>query len=74
MAARPFVPYEQFDVERYTDYGLQKYDKKQALLADILSKSGGLRTLRDLPRAERRTALRELLESARRAKLERTDG
>jgi hypothetical protein len=73
MAARPFVPYEQFDVERYTDYGRQKYDKKQALLADILPKSGGLRSLRDLPRAERRSALRDLLESARKAKRERAD-
>jgi hypothetical protein len=45
MAARPFVPYAQFDVERFTDYGRQKYDQKQALLADLLPKAGpgGLR-------------------------------
>jgi hypothetical protein len=45
MAARPFVPYAQFDVARFTDYGRQKYDKKQALLADLLPKAGpgGLR-------------------------------
>jgi hypothetical protein len=40
MAARPFVPYGEFDVERFTDYGRQKYDKKQALLADVLPKAG----------------------------------
>jgi hypothetical protein len=40
MAARPFVPYSEFDVARFTDYGRQKYDKKQALLADLLPKSG----------------------------------
>jgi hypothetical protein len=45
MAARPFVPYAEFDVARFTDYGRQKYDKKQALLADVLPKAGpgGLR-------------------------------
>jgi hypothetical protein len=29
MAARPFVPYEQFDVARFTDYGRPLYDKKK---------------------------------------------
>lgn len=45
MATRPFVPYEQFDVAAFTDYGRPKYDKKQALFADILPKArpGGLR-------------------------------
>ena len=31
MAARPFVTFEQFDVQKYTDYGRQKYDKKRVL-------------------------------------------
>jgi len=45
MAARPFLPYAQFDVAQFTDYGRQKYDKKLALLADVLPKArpGGLR-------------------------------
>lgn len=29
MAERPFIPYEQFDVAAFSDYGRQKYDKKQ---------------------------------------------
>ncbi len=29
MAQRPFVPYEQFDVAYYTDYGRQKYEKHE---------------------------------------------
>lgn len=40
MAARPFVPYAQFELAAFTDYGRQKYDKKQALLADLLPKAG----------------------------------
>jgi hypothetical protein len=40
MAARPFVPYSEFDVEAYTDYGRQKYDKKQAHFADLLPRGG----------------------------------
>src|SRR5262249_31820785 len=28
MASRPFVKYEDFDVEKFTDYGRPKYDKK----------------------------------------------
>ena len=31
MAARPFVAFEAFDVEKYVDYGRQKYDKKRVL-------------------------------------------
>jgi hypothetical protein len=30
MAARPFVPYEGFDVEKFTDYGKLRYDKHEA--------------------------------------------
>jgi hypothetical protein len=30
MAARPFVAYDNFDVETYSDYGRPKYDKKKA--------------------------------------------
>lgn len=29
MAARPFVPYEHFDVAIYSDYGRQKYEKHE---------------------------------------------
>ncbi len=29
MAARPFVPYQQFDVAAYTDYGRPRYDKQE---------------------------------------------
>jgi len=29
MAVRPFLPYEQFDVAAYTDYGRPKYDKHE---------------------------------------------
>ena len=29
MARRPFVPYEQFDVATFSDYGRPKYDKKE---------------------------------------------
>ena len=29
MSARPFIPYEQFDVEAFSDYGRPKYDKKE---------------------------------------------
>ena len=29
MAKRPFVPYEQFDVATFSDYGRPKYDKKE---------------------------------------------
>jgi hypothetical protein len=28
-AQRPFVPYEQFDVERFSDYGKMGYDKHE---------------------------------------------
>lgn len=28
MAKRPFVPYESFDVAKFSDYGRKKYDKK----------------------------------------------
>jgi hypothetical protein len=75
MAARPFVPYAEFDVASFTDYGRQKYDKKQALLADVLPKAGpgGLREklaglLRQpQPRqpfgAARKGALRSLLDA-----------
>ena len=31
MAQRPFVAFEKFDTEKYTDYGRQKYDKKRVL-------------------------------------------
>ena len=31
MEQRPFVAFEKFDVEKYTDYGRQKYDKKRVL-------------------------------------------
>ena len=31
MAQRPFVAFEKFDIEKYTDYGRQKYDKKRVL-------------------------------------------
>ena len=31
MAQRPFVAYEKFDVEKYTDYGRPKYDKQYVL-------------------------------------------
>jgi hypothetical protein len=29
MAQRPFVPYEEFDVERFSDYGKMRYDKHE---------------------------------------------
>jgi hypothetical protein len=29
MARRPFVPYEKFDVEKFSDYGRMKYDKRE---------------------------------------------
>jgi hypothetical protein len=29
MAQRPFVPYEQFDVDRFSDYGKMGYDKHE---------------------------------------------
>lgn len=29
MARRPFLPYESFDVEKFSDYGKQRYDKKE---------------------------------------------
>src|SRR5262249_42692220 len=29
MAQRPFVPYEDFDVERFSDYGKMRYDKHE---------------------------------------------
>jgi hypothetical protein len=29
MAERPFVPYEEFDVERFSDYGKMRYDKHE---------------------------------------------
>lgn len=29
MAQRPFLPYQQFDVAQYTDYGRQKYEKHE---------------------------------------------
>lgn len=29
MSQRPFVPYEKFDVAEFTDYGKQRYDKKE---------------------------------------------
>ena len=29
MAQQPFVPYEDFDVEKFTDYGKMLYDKKE---------------------------------------------
>ena len=70
MAARPFVPYAEFDVARFTDYGRQKYDKKQALLADVLPKAGpgGLREklaglMRQPPGAARKGVLRSLLDA-----------
>ncbi|HLF92809.1 MAG TPA: hypothetical protein VJB14_05065 [Planctomycetota bacterium] len=31
MSTRPFVAFEKFDVQKYTDYGRQKYDKKRVL-------------------------------------------
>lgn len=38
MAQRPFVPYGQFDVAAYSDYGRQKYDKNE----DLRDESGRL--------------------------------
>jgi hypothetical protein len=32
MAMRPFVPYEQFDVAAYSNYGKPKYDKHEDFL------------------------------------------
>jgi len=29
MAQRPFVSYEDFDVEKFSDYGKMRYDKKE---------------------------------------------
>jgi hypothetical protein len=29
MAQRPYVPYDQFDVEKFSDYGQLRYDKKE---------------------------------------------
>jgi hypothetical protein len=37
MAARPFVPYDRFDVAAFVDYGRPRYDKKQ---------DGGIGTLK----------------------------
>jgi hypothetical protein len=31
MAQRPFVPYDEFDVSNFADYGKQRYDKKEDL-------------------------------------------
>jgi hypothetical protein len=33
MAQRPFVPYEDFDVEKFSDYGKWRYDKKEEMRA-----------------------------------------
>jgi hypothetical protein len=30
MAKRPFVPYDQFDMEMFSDYGKLRYDKHEA--------------------------------------------
>ena len=29
MAKRPFVPYDEFDIEAFSDYGRERYDKKE---------------------------------------------
>ena len=31
MAQRPFVPYDEFDVAEFADYGKQRYDNKEDL-------------------------------------------
>jgi hypothetical protein len=36
MARRPFVAYESFDVENFSDYGKMRYDKHEA--GDLASK------------------------------------
>jgi len=38
MAARPFLAYSEFDVEKFVDYGRPKYDKKKPVM---LAEAGG---------------------------------
>ena len=38
MAARPFVAFEKCDIEKYVDYGRQKYDKKKVLTESATTK------------------------------------
>jgi hypothetical protein len=37
MAQRPFVRYENFDVEKFSDYGKWKYDKKEETREPVAS-------------------------------------
>ena len=38
MAQRPFVPYEDFDVEKFSDYGKWRYDKKEETRGQPMTK------------------------------------
>lgn len=63
MAARPFVPYNQFDVAAYADYGRPKYDKHE----DLRDSSGRI-TQKPAPGQEQLIGNTEMMNKMKRGK------